>query len=145
MPEQMVVSENMLKSLSATRPWVIFLAILGFIFTGLLVITGFSTSFLISAIAEKQGLPHFFGLLLGIFYLAFGIFFYLIPCLFLLRYGQAIGRISTLGQEAIEKALTQQKSFWKYMGIFAIVMIVLYVVLMIGMFAAVMFGVMHHA
>ena len=145
MPEQMVVSENMLNSLNATRPWVKFLAILGFIFTGLVILGGLAMALVFSFIPAKQGFPHFFGPVFGVFYLLMGVFMYLIPCLYLLRYGQAIDGIATSGQAAIENALDKQKSFWKYMGILAIVMIALYVLMMIGMFAAVMFGVMHHA
>jgi hypothetical protein len=66
-------------------------------------------------------------------------------CLYLLRYGSAITRIPESGQAAMEEALRQQKTFWKYIGIFAIVVLVLYVFFFIGgIAAAIIIGAMHH-
>ena len=144
MPEQMLVSENMINSLNATRPWVKFLAILGFVFTGLAVLGGLGMMAAFSAMPANKGMPGFFGPVLGIIYLLMGVFMYLIPCIYLLRYGQAIDGIPSTGQAALETALEKQKSFWKYMGILAIVMIVLYVVLILVVIAAAIFGALHH-
>ena len=45
----------------------------------------------------------------------------------------------------MEQALKQQKSFWKFMGIFMIILLVLYAVIFIGAIAlGVMFGASHH-
>lgn len=146
MSEQIVVSESMLESLQATRPWVKFLAILGFVFAGFAGIAGLFMAVAFSFVPAKAGLPHFFGPVFGILYIAMAIFFYVLPCLYLLRYGSAITRIPTDGQAAMEEALKQQKTFWKYLGIFAIVVLVLYVLFFIGgITAAIIIGAMHHA
>lgn len=145
MSEQIVVSESMLESLQATRPWVKFLAILGFIFGGLMTVAGLMMSVAFTFVPAKAGFPHFFGPVFGILYIVMAIFFYVLPCLYLLRYGSAITRIPTDGQAAMEEALKQQKTFWKYMGIFAIVVLVLYVFFFIGgITAAIIIGAMHH-
>ena len=53
--------------------------------------------------------------------------------------------IGVSGQVAMEDALRQQKSLWKYVGIFTVVMLVTYVLLAIGMIVfAVIYGSMHH-
>lgn len=146
MSEQIVVSESMLESLQRTRPWVKFLAILGFVFGGLMTVAGLMMSVAFSFIPAKAGFPHFFGPVFGVLYIIMAIFFYVLPCLYLLRYGSAITRIPESGQAAIEEALQQQKRFWKYMGIFAIVVLVLYVFFFIGgITAAIIIGAMHHA
>ena len=45
----------------------------------------------------------------------------------------------------MEDALRQQKSLWKYVGIFAIVLLVFYMLLVIGMIVfAIIYGSMQH-
>jgi hypothetical protein len=146
MSEPIIVSESMLESLQATRPWVKFLAILGFIFAGFMIVGGLFMSLAFSFMPLMPGFSHFFGPVFGILYIVMAVFFYLLPCLYLLRYGSAITRIPESGQEAMEDALRQQKTFWKYLGIFAIVVLVLYVFFFIGgITAAIIIGAMHHA
>ncbi|MGH7239727.1 MAG: hypothetical protein ACREHG_06630 [Candidatus Saccharimonadales bacterium] len=148
MSEQIVVSESMLESLQGTRPWVKFLAILGFVISGIAVIAGlfFWSKFSHFPITPGQpAMPRFLGPAFGIFYILMAIFFYVIPCLYLLRYGSAITRIPESGQAALEEALQQQKRFWKYMGIFAIVVLALYLLFFIGGIAiAIIVAAMHH-
>ena len=53
--------------------------------------------------------------------------------------------IEISGQTAREDALRQQKSLWKYVGIFTIVMLVTYVLSVIGVIVfAVIYGSMQH-
>ncbi len=145
MAQQIVVSEDMLEALQATRPWVKFLAILGFVVMAFMIIAGLFMFVGFSFVPVRPGLPPFLGPILGIVYLVMAIFFYLIPCLYLLRYGNAITRIPASGQTALEDALKQQKSFWKYMGIFAIIVIAVYVLVIVGGIAfAIIYGSMHH-
>jgi hypothetical protein len=146
MSEPIIVSESMLESLQGTRPWVKFLAILGFIFAGFMIVGGLFMSLAFSFMPPTPGLPHFVWPLFGILYIVMAVFFYLLPCLYLLRYGSAITRIPESGQAAMEEALRQQKTFWKYLGIFAIVVLALYVLFFIGgMAAAIIIAAMHHA
>ncbi len=127
MSDQIIVSENALASLNATRPWVKFLAILGFIGIGLMILLGLIMTFAFSIIPTKPGMPQF-GPAIGIIYLIFaGI--YLMPCLFLYRYSKAIAAIPLTGQSALEEALKNQKSFWKFMGVVALVIVSVEVVL----------------
>jgi len=50
------------------------------------------------------------------------------------KYGSAIGRLmETRASFDLEDALTQQKSMWKFSGISAIVIIVLYILLFVVM------------
>ena len=145
MDGQIAVSESMLGSLKATRPWVSFLAILGFVVMVFMILAGLIMFVGFSVLPARTGLPPVFGPVFGVMYLVMAVFFYLIPCIYLLRYGNAIMRIPASGQAALEDALKQQKSFWKYLGIFAIVVIAFYVLCIVGGIAfVIMYGAMHH-
>lgn len=138
MAEQMVVSEKMLEALRGTGPWVKFIAILWFVFSGLMVLAGLFMLGMGPFIAKAGGMPAAFGAAFGAFYIVLAVFIMLIPGLYLLRYGQAISQIPNSGQPAVESALLNQKKYWKYMGVMLIVFLVLYAVMFFG---AIVFGV----
>jgi hypothetical protein len=141
MNQQIVVSENALGYLRSTSPWVKFLAVVGFVVTAFIVLIGLFM-FAVGGLAPPNSkFPASLFPVLGVIYLVLGLFFYLIPSILLMRYGSAITRIPNSGQEAIDAALRNQKTFWKYVGIFMIIMIVAYVIFLIcamalGFFAA---------
>lgn len=144
MAYDIVVSERALDSLKATRPWVKFLAIMGFIFTGLMILIGLIFGLVGAALPAESGISGSFGRVLGIAYLVLAIL-YLMPCLYLIRYARAIQAIPGTGQAAFEDALKNQKSFWKFMGIMMVVVLCLYVLFIIfGVSAAVMGFSVHH-
>ena len=142
--DQLVVSENALVYLNATRPWVKFLAIVGFVFTGLMILFGIIMTFAFSALPHQQGTPAISGPIFGILYLiCAGL--YVMPCLFMYRYATAIAAIPVVGQSALEDALRNQKSFWKFMGITMLVMLCLYAVFIVfGILIVVMAAASHH-
>ena len=142
------LTDGMLDSLRRTRPWVIFLAILGFILTAFMILGGiwmFAAFSLIDAMPGQQPLPRVFGPALGFgigaVEIVAAVFMYLLPCIILFRYGSAIGRMVPGNiQVAVEDALARQKSFWKYLGILMIVLLVVYVLLIAGMIVS--FGIL---
>ena len=141
MADQIVVSDSALGYLQATRPWVKFLAILGFVGIAFLVLCGLLFMCVWPLFPTRPGaqpLSGAFGVGLGIFYLLFAAL-YLMPCLFLYRYSKAIDAIPGTGQAALEEALKQQKSFWKFMGILMLIILCLYALIFVGSIA---FGVM---
>lgn len=137
MADQVVVSENALGYLNATRPWVKFLAILGFIGIALMVLFGLLMMFGFSLLPTQPGAPAAFGALMAVFYLLFAAIYFM-PCLFLYRYSRAIAAIPGTGQGALEEALKSQKSFWKFMGIVALIIVSIeLLVVVIGVLVAV--------
>ncbi|HVB66212.1 MAG TPA: hypothetical protein VND01_00785, partial [Candidatus Acidoferrales bacterium] len=121
-----------------------FLAILGFVGLAFMVLGSLMFIVVGSAVTQQAKLPAFFGPGFGILELLLALV-YFFPCLYLLRYANAITRIQDTGQAALEDALKQQKSFWKYMGIFAIIVIAVYVLCIIGGIAfAIIYGSIHH-
>ncbi|HSN17072.1 MAG TPA: hypothetical protein VLV87_02585 [Gammaproteobacteria bacterium] len=144
MAYDIVVSDRALTQLNATRPWVKFLAILGFIFTALMILVGLMFILVGTSIPGEAGMPGSFGRIFGIVYLILA-FLYLFPCLYLIRYARAIEAIPGTGQAAFEEALKNQKSFWKFVGILTIVMLGLYVLfIFVGVFAAMAGLAAHH-
>jgi hypothetical protein len=129
MDDQIMISENALLYLRSTRPWVMFLAVLGFIGTAFMVL---ASLFMFAGAAlplHAKTSPTLY-LMFGIVYLLMTLFFCLIPAILLVRYSSAISRIPLSGQGALEDAIASQKTFWKYMGIFTIVWLVLDVFIM---------------
>jgi dolichol kinase len=76
---------------------------------------------------------------MGILYLLFAALYFM-PCLFLYRYSKAIAAIPGTGVGALEEALKNQKSFWKFMGVVAAILVsievlVLVIAILVGLAA----------
>jgi hypothetical protein len=126
------VSDVAVELLRQTRPWVMFLSVLSFIgcafmlLAGLLMI-GVGLMAAGTGMAEKG-----VNAMLGVVYLPMAVL-YIYPGIKMWSYGSAIGRlVASHSMADLEAALGQQKSFWKFGGIAAIVVIGLYVVLILG-------------
>src|SRR3954464_1086136 len=118
------VPSQIMELLEQTKPWVTFLAVLGFISTGLMMLVGVAIAATM-ALQPKQGLPAAVGLV----YVGLGLF-YVFPSLLLLRFGGAIRRLTlggpAGGMEALTDVIRRQKSFWRFIGIFTLVMMGVY-------------------
>jgi uncharacterized membrane protein YidH (DUF202 family) len=123
------ISELALEMLRQTRPWVMFLGILSFVASALALLVGVGMAIMGLAMAGATSNP--FTGLIGFIYIPLGLV-YIYPGVKLVKYGSAIGRLmETRTSFDLEDALTQQKSMWKFSGISAIVIIVLYVLLFV--------------
>jgi hypothetical protein len=111
-----VVTPTVLAMLSQTQPWVRFLSVLGFIVSGLMVLIGL---FGFATIGRGMGFVFLMYIPLALLYF--------IPSLFLFRYASRIADLRmTPGVTQLEDALAVQKSFWKFVGIVALIVISLY-------------------
>ncbi len=107
--------------MSQTRPWVTFLAVLGFIGAVVMVLAGFGV--LLSAPAGMPGGP-----LLGLIYVIPAVL-YAVGANILYRYRSSIASLQAgYGVEALENALEHQKSFWRFTGLTTAVVFGIYVV-----------------
>ena len=122
-----------MSSLRATKPWTRLLSILGFIGTGLSILVGLGLMVggnLIPMPPEAPPLAY-----LGIFYILTSVF-YLVPSIWLSRYSSAIDSFLKRGESVhLGNAIAYQKSFWKFVGILALVSIVIAIV---GILAAIL-------
>jgi hypothetical protein len=126
------VSDAAVEMLRQTKPWVTFLSVLAFIGSGLMLLGG-AAMMLMGVIAGGRraggALP---SAALGALYIPLAIL-YIYPALKLWGFSSAIGRLlGTRSSLDLEMALEQQKSFWKFSGIAAIVMMVLYAFVFVG-------------
>ena len=117
-----------LESLNSTRKWTTFLAILGFIFLGLLIVAGLVTSLFLTTFKTTQanlGVPESFMILL--FIVAGAIYFF--PVLFLFRFSKNTrDAIQNLDRQKLEKGFRNLRLYFTYIGIMVIVVLSIYVV-----------------
>jgi len=137
-PPHDLLTAGMIDSLRKTKPWVRFLSILGFVAAGFMIVAGVGVS-IFGLVATGDSSGPFSGALmvgLGLVYVLFSLF-YIIPSRYLSRYAKAINTamVSTSKTAAVEEALRYQKSFWKFVGIMMLVMLVLYPIAIIAAIA----------
>lgn len=124
-------SPSTIQTLSATRPWVLFCSIMGFIGAVFMIVYGIMMTFFgvmigqpsPAAMPSGRGAPDMtaFMSVMGVFYLLLAVF-YVIPSVKLWKFGSAIKRLALSGSNAdLEQAIDQQRSFWKFVGILIIV------------------------
>ena len=132
-----LMSEMIVASLRKTRPWVLFIAILGFIGAAFMLLASIPV-FLGGGMTGFEGADAGLGMAgtgmmigMGVIYLLMGVIYFM-ASLYLLRYASAIKRAVTgLNIGDLESALEAQASFWKLVGILSIVSIILMLVFMV--------------
>ena len=118
------------KDLNEARKWTMFLAILGFIATGFLVIAGLFMGTIFSFIPDTD-LPGALGIILGIFYLVIAVV-YFFPVLYLLQFSQKSKKaVEERDSNFLAEAIGRLKAHYKFIGIMTIVMMALYPVLVL--------------
>jgi hypothetical protein len=141
------ITIGIVKQLQRTRPWVLFLSIIGFLITAL---TGLGTLGIFfgggSALHGMSGqqMPANSALPImgvGVIYL-FMTFLYFFASLYLFRYAGSIKKVINFGgSDNLEAALKYQASFWKLVGILIVVMMVfMLIALVFGIGTAIMGG-----
>ena len=132
-PAELKITNHMIDSMRSTRPWAMFLSIVGFISVGFMVLGGMIIMVVGSVLPQEfNGFP---AVVMGAVYIVMS-FFYLVPSIYLFRYSSAIGRfLDSMTEAEMETALSSQKSFWKFVGIVVIIMFVLSI---LGIIAAMM-------
>jgi len=133
------IEQDSLNYLNTTRKWTMFLAILGFIVVGLLVIIGIFTGFFLSAFKTASAPRRFPEWLVFVMFLAFAVI-YFFPILYLFRFSKYTSNaVRSLDKEELKKAFKNLKSYYVYIGIFTIVILVLYFVAFVGAGASMAF------
>jgi hypothetical protein len=136
--QQICLTSAAQQFLNQTRPWVRFISVMTFIAAGIMAIAGI----VMIAIGIGKGFPGIpssgvRGPLLGAMGNVAGGFFYIVlafayiaPGIFLSRCAGAISLLdSTRSPQALEDAMRNQRSFWRYVGILMIIGLILGVIL----------------
>lgn len=128
-PKVGAITEEMVNALRGTKGWVLLIGILIFIGAAFMVLAGIGMIAGGAAIGgAAPGMPSGMFAGMGIAYLLIALL-YIFPALYLIKYSSAIGRLVSGGQEAdMEAALHQQRKFWKFVGVLALIGTVLSVV-----------------
>src|SRR5674476_1519967 len=122
------IEEGTFKYLNSSRKWAMFLAIIGFIFVGLIIIIGLIAGTFLTAFNSGEkglGIPESL-MFIPILLLAVIYFF---PVLFLFRFSKHTSHaVQTLDKMEFHKAIKNLKSFFVYIGVLIIIILSLYIV-----------------
>jgi hypothetical protein len=125
------IEHETLKHLNTTRKWAMFLAIIGFIILGLIVIIGLIAGTFLTAFnsgGKDLGIPESL-MFIPILLLAVIYFF---PVLFLFRFSKHTSHaVQTLDKMEFHKAIKNLKSCFVYIGVLTIIILSLYIVILI--------------
>src|SRR6185436_10598902 len=147
------VSATVVETLRRTKGWVRFMAVMGFIGSGLCLlvalgcaVVGFAGA---NALAQVQAPNPVFPAAIFFGYavlMCVAAVIYLFPSLRLLKYANAIGRLELARDSgALEGALEQQRAFWRVVGVITITSLLLYGLLLVGGMGAAMIAAMRAA
>lgn len=125
------IGPETLKNLNSTRKWTMFLAVLGFIFLGIILITGVATGTFLAAFKSREvglGLPE--SLILALF-VVIAIVLYL-PVLFLFRFSRNTrDAVQNRDKQKLERAFRNLRIYFTYFGILVIIILSLYLLALI--------------
>jgi hypothetical protein len=125
---ELTLSETAIDYLTETSKWTKFLSIVGFVFTGLVVLMGVFAGSLMSFLptGPMGNMSQGMGALFGGIYILMGLL-YFFPSWYLFKFSQKLQlALATSNDEELNTAFSNQKSFYKFYGIFVIIMIGLY-------------------
>lgn len=133
------IEQKTLNNLNTIRKWTMFIAIIGFILLGLLLIIGLIAGTFLSAFKLGEtdlGIPESLGLVV-VFVMAVIYFF---PVYFLFRFSKhTANAVQTLNKEELHKAFKSLKSYVVYLGVLIILGLSFYVVALIFAGSAIAF------
>lgn len=133
------IGSEILNNLNSTRKWTTFLSVLGFIFLGLLIVAGLTTSLFLTTFKTQEanlGIPE--SAMIIIFVVVGAIYFF--PVLFLFRFSRKTrDAILNLDSKKLLKGLNNLRLYFMYIGVMVIVVLSIYVVALIAAGASLSF------
>ena len=130
------IEAETLKDLDRTRKWTMFLAILGFIGIGVLLIVGIFACIFLSVFNKGDTAHSYPGWLVCIIIIEVSVI-YFFPMLYIFRFSKFLSGVAkTYDKEELKKAFKNLRSHFTYIGIMVIVMLVIYVITFLAMGAS---------
>lgn len=131
-------------SLANTARWARFLAIVGFVMCGLMVLMAFSVGSIMSMVGQQT--PSI--LAMGGFMSGFVIVVYLLvallyffPCLYLFRFARKTQlALQQQNQQELDASFRNMERFFRFVGILTVIMLVFYALAMLGLMMGGMLG-----
>ena len=114
------------ENLNSAAKWGRFLAIVGFVGIGLMLIVGLVVQTVMPTISTTYGYSNPFLKYIAIVYIIIGVVLFF-PCLYLLKFSnKMLEAIRTSNQESMDNAFANLKSMFKFYGIVTIVILCFY-------------------
>ncbi|WP_254712945.1 DUF5362 family protein [Polaribacter sp. NJDZ03] len=131
--EQLTLTSASKNFLKETAKWAKFLAIIGFVFIAIMVLFAFFATTIFNLASKMQpGMPEGLGLTMTIAYLVLAII-YFFPVYYLLQFSNKMkSALATKNDETLAKAFEMLKSHYKFIGVFTIITISLYALVIIA-------------
>src|ERR1035437_6219128 len=125
------IEQSTLKQLNTARKWAMFLAIIGFIFLGIMIVVGLIAGTFLKTFSSGENNFGISDSLMFIPILLIGLI-YFFPVLFLFRFSKYISRaIQNLDNLQFHKAIKNLKLYFAYIGILIIIVLSIYIVILI--------------
>ena len=149
------IGQESLGYLNTTRKWTMFFAILGFVFLGVMLIVGLFFGSLISTFTSRisamsgmegmegmqtaKAVGGFAGIMMFIVMLII-VVIYFFPLLYLFRFSKHTkNAVANLDANEMHMGFKNLKSFWRYIGILTIIILVIYILIFIVVGASLAF------
>lgn len=119
--------------LKETAGWSKFLAILGFIFIGIMVVFAFFAGTIFNSLpqAQTQAMPFDVGYFMTAMYLVLAVV-YIFPVLYLFKFATKMKQaLQSKDNEVLAKAFENLKSHYKFIGVFTIITLSLYILVIV--------------
>ena len=130
-----MLSDETQTYLRETRQWANFLAIVGFVFVGLIAVIALFAGAIFSSLGRD--IPYFPSTFVGVFYLLMALL-YFFPVLYLYRFSSFMRKALMAGNsEDMNAAFKNLKAHYRYIGILMIIMLSFYA---IALLAGLLFG-----
>lgn len=127
-PRKIEIEQETLNYLDTTRKWTMFFAIIGFIFLGLILIFGIIAGTFLSVFKSSEMGSGILQIFLFVMLLILAVLYYF-PIMFLFRFSKhTANAVRNLSKEELNKAFRYLKSYFVYVGILLIVVLVIYFV-----------------
>jgi len=130
--EELTITSASKRFLKETAKWAFFLSIIGFILIFLMLIFAIFANTIFGMAAQMQpGMPDNIGMIMTVTYLVLAVV-YFFPVYYLMQFANKMKKaIATKNDETLAKSFEMLKSHYKFLGVFTIITISLYVLLII--------------
>lgn len=124
-------------SLANTARWARFLAIVGFVMCGLMVLMAFSVGSIMGLVSQQNpAIMAMGGMMSGfviVIYLLVALL-YFFPCLYLFRFARKTQlALQQQNQQDLDDSFRNMERFFRFVGILTVIMLVFYALAMIGL------------